>query len=116
MTACIAQNYPGTEEANAGQNSLNNPSNRIRVRTCAFDLLAQYCHRHDCGPERYERMRADSRSLAVKLAICSQNSTDERRDQKTEDQPIHAKCVYIHEIKESQNFFRNLLERNRMFI
>jgi hypothetical protein len=69
MTAGIAQNHPGTEKADAGQNSLNDSSNRVRVRSCASDLLAQHSHRDDGRAEGYERMSADSRSLAVKLAI-----------------------------------------------
>jgi hypothetical protein len=69
VTEGIAQNHSGAEKANAGQNPLNDSSNRVRVRSYASDFLAQHNQRHDGRAEAHERMGADSRGFAVKLAI-----------------------------------------------
>jgi hypothetical protein len=56
-----AQDHASAQETDAGDHALDDPAGRI----------GQVAGRHDqyCGAQRHQRMRADSRRLAVDVAV-----------------------------------------------
>lgn len=75
----VAQDNSGADEADTGQNSLDNASDGVRVclRKSAWDSGAD--DRSDCGSHANQGVRAQAGGFAVELAVQSENGTDDER-------------------------------------
>lgn len=79
VTVRIVQNDAGAEEADASQDSLNDPAHRVVVRAQGAIRRAKNDDRRDGGAETDERVRAQTGWFAVQFAVQSENGSHDQR-------------------------------------
>src|SRR3954470_14297667 len=78
MTFAIVQNDPGAEEANSGEDALNDPTYGIRIhRGQGTVRRTERDHGGDGSAETNESMRAQAGGFAVELAIQAEGAANE---------------------------------------